>query len=135
MLRFANSIFSTNWDNRVIDRVEISVAEEIGVEGRWEYYDKSGQVRDMLQNHLLQILSLVAMEPPLSLSAESIRSEKLKVLKSLRFINKSNVHDHTVRAQYVANTLANGKKYLVIWKRWVLIRHLQQKLLLLSKPM
>lgn len=64
MLRFANSIFSTNWDNRVIDRVEISVAEEIGVEGRWEYYDKSGQVRDMLQNHLLQILSLVAMEPP-----------------------------------------------------------------------
>ncbi|HAT1771919.1 TPA: glucose-6-phosphate dehydrogenase [Legionella pneumophila] len=110
VLRFANSIFSTNWDNRVIDRVEISVAEEIGVEGRWEYYDKSGQVRDMLQNHLLQILSLVAMEPPLSLSAESIRSEKLKVLKSLRFINKSNVHDHTVRAQYVANALANGKK-------------------------
>ncbi|HAT1596000.1 TPA: glucose-6-phosphate dehydrogenase [Legionella pneumophila] len=110
VLRFANSIFSTNWDNRVIDRVEISVAEEIGVEGRWEYYDKSGQVRDMLQNHLLQILSLIAMEPPLSLSAESIRSEKLKVLKSLRFINKSNVHDHTVRAQYVANNLSNGKK-------------------------
>ncbi|KGP63028.1 glucose-6-phosphate dehydrogenase [Legionella norrlandica] len=112
VLRFANSIFSTNWDNRVIDRIEIAVAEEIGVEGRWEYYDKSGQVRDMLQNHLLQILSLIAMEPPLSLSAESIRNEKLKVLKSLRFINKTNVHDHTIRAQYVANHLINGKKIL-----------------------
>lgn len=100
VLRFANSIFSGNWDQRFIDKVEITVAEEIGVEGRWDYYDKSGQVRDMLQNHLLQILSLVAMEPPLNLSAESIRNEKLKVLKSLRVINEFNVNDLTVRAQY-----------------------------------
>ncbi|MCL5272367.1 MAG: glucose-6-phosphate dehydrogenase (NADP(+)), partial [Gammaproteobacteria bacterium] len=101
VLRFANFMFSSNWDHRVIDKVEITVAEEIGVEGRWEYYDKSGQVRDMLQNHVLQILALVAMEPPSSLSSEDIRSEKLKVLKSLRLINQSNVCDHTVRAQYI----------------------------------
>lgn len=108
VLRFANSVFSSNWDHRVIDKVEITVAEEVGVEGRWDYYDNSGQVRDMLQNHLLQILSLVAMDPPLSLSAESIRSEKLKVLKSLRPINVENVLEHTVRAQYVKSTI-NGR--------------------------
>jgi glucose-6-phosphate 1-dehydrogenase len=103
VLRFANSIFSSNWDHRVIDKVEITLAEEIGVEGRWDYYDKSGQVRDMLQNHVLQILSLVAMDPPLSLASEDIRSEKLKVLKSLRPINESNVGTHTVRAQYATH--------------------------------
>lgn len=108
VLRFANSIFSSSWDHHFIDKVEITVAEEIGVEGRWEYYDQSGQVRDMLQNHLLQIVALVAMEPPLNLSAESIRSEKLKVLKSLRFINKVNIQDHAVRAQY-ASSVIKGK--------------------------
>ncbi|BCA94100.1 glucose-6-phosphate 1-dehydrogenase [Legionella antarctica] len=105
VLRFANLIFSSNWDNQFIDKVKITVAEEIGVEGRWNYYDQSGQVRDMLQNHLLQILSLVAMEPPLDLSAESIRSEKLKVLKSLRMISKANIQDHAVRAQYAGNVI------------------------------
>ncbi|KTD05912.1 glucose-6-phosphate 1-dehydrogenase [Legionella gratiana] len=108
VLRFANAIFSSNWDNQSIDKVEITVAEEVGVEGRWAYYDKSGQVRDMLQNHLLQILSLLAMEPPMSLSAECIRSEKLKVLKSLRSISDLQVHDHTIRAQYVGNVI-NGQ--------------------------
>lgn len=105
VLRFANSIFSSNWDHRVIDKVEITLAEEIGVERRWDYYDKSGQVRDMLQNHVLQILALVAMDPPLSLASEDIRSEKLKVLKSLRPINETNVCTHTIRAQYVASSL------------------------------
>ncbi len=105
VLRFANLIFSSNWDHQFIDKVKITVAEEIGVEGRWNYYDQSGQVRDMLQNHLLQILSLVAMEPPVDLSAESIRSEKLKVLKSLRMINKVNIQDHAVRAQYAGNVI------------------------------
>ncbi|MFT4058669.1 MAG: glucose-6-phosphate dehydrogenase [Legionella sp.] len=109
VLRFANAIFSLNWDQRVIDKVEISVAEEVGVEGRWSYYDKSGQVRDMLQNHLLQIVALVAMDPPMSLSADCIRSEKLKVLRSLRFIDDANVHDQTIRAQYVGNVI-NGQK-------------------------
>ncbi|HHT0593052.1 TPA: glucose-6-phosphate dehydrogenase [Legionella anisa] len=105
VLRFANAIFSSNWDNQAIDKVEITVAEEVGVEGRWGYYDRSGQVRDMLQNHLLQILSLLAMEPPMSLSAECIRSEKLKVLKSLRPISDTHVHEHTVRAQYAGNMI------------------------------
>lgn len=100
VLRFANAVFSANWDHRVIDKVEVTVAEEIGVEGRWEYYDKSGHARDMLQNHLLQIVSLVAMDPPLSLAAENIRVEKLKVLKSLRPINASNVHEYCLRGQY-----------------------------------
>ncbi len=107
VLRFANFMFSSNWDHRVIDKVEITVAEEIGVEGRWDYYDKSGQVRDMLQNHVLQVLALIAMEPPASLSSEDIRSEKLKVLKSLRLINQTNVSDHTVRAQYSSNLVKN----------------------------
>lgn len=109
VLRFANAIFSSNWDRGAIDKIEITVAEEVGVEGRWSYYDKSGQVRDMLQNHLLQIVALVAMEPPMSLSAECIRSEKLKVLKSLRFIDATSVHEQTVRAQYVSN-MVNGQK-------------------------
>lgn len=107
ILRFANSIFSTNWDHQVIDKIEITVAEEIGVEGRWDYYDKSGHARDMLQNHLLQIVSLIAMDPPLSLSPDSIRSEKLKVLKALRPISATNVHHYSLRAQY-ANNVING---------------------------
>ncbi|WP_298628140.1 glucose-6-phosphate dehydrogenase [uncultured Legionella sp.] len=107
VLRFANFMFLSNWDHQVIDKIEITVAEEIGVEGRWDYYDRSGQVRDMLQNHVLQILSLVAMEPPSSLSAEHIRNEKLKVLQSLRLINQGNVCAQTVRAQYASNFINN----------------------------
>ncbi|MDR3501045.1 MAG: glucose-6-phosphate dehydrogenase [Legionella sp.] len=109
VLRFANAIFSSNWDQGMIEKVEISVAEEVGVEGRWSYYDKSGQMRDMLQNHLLQIVALVAMEPPMSLSADCIRSEKLKVLKSLRFINDAHVHEQTIRAQYISNSIKGQK--------------------------
>lgn len=101
-LRFANSIFATNWDHNCIDHVQISVAESVGIEGRWGYFDEAGQMRDMVQNHLLQILTLVAMEPPSNLDADSIRDEKLKVLKSLRPIDASNVRQNTVRGQYVA---------------------------------
>lgn len=99
-LRFANSIFATNWDHNSIDHVQITVAESVGIEGRWGYFDEAGQMRDMVQNHLLQILSLIAMEPPASLDADSIRDEKLKVLKSLRPIDASNVRENTVRGQY-----------------------------------
>ncbi|AHE67303.1 glucose-6-phosphate dehydrogenase [Legionella oakridgensis] len=99
-LRFANTIFASNWDRTMIDHVQISVAEEVGVEGRWEYYDDAGQMRDMVQNHLLQILSLIAMEPPANLDADSIRDEKLKVLKALRPIDAGNVSEKTVRGQY-----------------------------------
>lgn len=101
-LRFANSIFATNWDHNCIDHVQISVAESVGIEGRWGYFDEAGQMRDMVQNHLLQILTLIAMEPPANLDADSIRDEKLKVLKALRPIDASNVRQNTVRGQYVA---------------------------------
>ncbi len=101
-LRFANSIFATNWDHNCIDHVQISVAESVGIEGRWGYFDDAGQMRDMVQNHLLQILSLVAMEPPTTLDADSIRDEKLKVLKALRPINASNISESIVRGQYTA---------------------------------
>ncbi|MBW6520736.1 MAG: glucose-6-phosphate dehydrogenase [Desulfoarculaceae bacterium] len=101
-LRFANSIFITNWDHDTIDHVQITVAEEVGIEGRWGYFDQSGQLRDMVQNHLIQILTLVAMEPPANMDGDSIRNEKLKVLKALRPITVDNAHEKTVRGQYAA---------------------------------
>ncbi len=107
-LRFANSIFTTNWDHNTIDHVQITVAEEVGIEGRWGYFDQSGQLRDMLQNHLLQILTLVAMEPPVSLDGDAIRSEKLKVLKALRPITRNNAEANSVRGQYAAGFLKGG---------------------------
>lgn len=107
-LRFANSLFSTNWDHNCIDHVQITVAESVGIEGRWGFYEDTGQMRDMVQNHLLQILSLLAMEPPTDLTAENIRDEKLKVIKALRTIDRSNVHEKTVRGQYTKGHL-NGQ--------------------------
>ncbi len=101
-LRFANSIFTTNWNHNTIDHIQITVGEEVGIEGRWDYFDKTGQLRDMLQNHLLQILTFIAMEPPVNLEAASIHSEKIKVLKALRPITKRNVEEKTVRGQYTA---------------------------------
>ena len=100
MLRFANALFTTNWDRNSIDHVQITVAESVGIEGRGSFYDEIGQMRDMIQSHLLQILSLLAMEPPADLSAESIRAEKLKVIKALSPIDRTNVKDKTVRGQY-----------------------------------
>jgi glucose-6-phosphate 1-dehydrogenase len=104
-LRFANSIFTTNWDHNTIDHIQITVAEEVGIEGRFDYFDKTGQLRDMLQNHLLQILTFIAMEPPVNLEAKSIRNEKIKVLEALRPITLSNVEEKTVRGQYSAGFL------------------------------
>lgn len=115
-LRFANSLFVNNWDNRTIDHVEITVAEEVGIEGRWGYFDQAGQMRDMIQNHLLQILCMIAMSPPSDLTADSIRDAKVKVLKSLRRIDRSNVREKTVRGQYTAG-FAQGKKFRAIWKK------------------
>jgi glucose-6-phosphate 1-dehydrogenase len=82
-LRFANSLFETQWNQNHISHVEITVAEQVGIEGRWGYFDQAGQLRDMIQNHLLQLLCLIAMDPPSDLSADSIRDEKVKVLKAL----------------------------------------------------
>ncbi len=100
VLRFANSLFTNNWDRNCIDHVQITVAESVGIEGRWGFYDEAGQMRDMVQSHLLQILSLLAMEPPADLSAESVRAEKLKVVKALKAINRENIKDKVIRGQY-----------------------------------
>ena len=107
VLRFANSLFTTNWDRNSIDHVQITVAESVGIEGRWGFYDDAGQMRDMIQNHLLQVLSLLAMEPPADLSADSIRLEKLKAIKALVPIDRMNIKDKTVRGQY-ADGYLNG---------------------------
>ena len=106
VLRFANSLFTNNWDRNHVDHVQITVAESVGIEGRWGFYDEAGQMRDMVQNHLLQILSLLAMEPPADLSADSIRDEKLKVLKALLPITRQNIKEKTVRGQYTEGFLA-----------------------------
>ena len=106
-LRFGNILFEPLWNSAHIDHVQITASETIGVEGRGAYYDTSGALRDMVQNHLLQLLCLVAMEPPARLQADAVRDEKLKVLKSLARIDDSNVAQFTVRGQYKAGA-ANG---------------------------
>ncbi|MBL4596488.1 MAG: glucose-6-phosphate dehydrogenase [Robiginitomaculum sp.] len=102
VLRFANTLFEPLWSHNNVDHVQITVAEDIGLEGRAGYYDRSGAVRDMVQNHLLQLLCLTAMEPPNSLDADEIRTEKIKVLKALKGFDTNTVKSNTVRAQYTA---------------------------------
>jgi glucose-6-phosphate 1-dehydrogenase len=103
-LRFANSLFETQWNQNHISHVEITVAEKVGIEGRWGYFDQAGQLRDMIQNHLLQLLCLIAMDPPSDLSADSIRDEKVKVLKALAPITGEQLSQQVVRGQYVAGS-------------------------------
>jgi glucose-6-phosphate 1-dehydrogenase len=107
-LRFANSMFETVWNRAHIDHVQITVAETVGVEGRGAYFDRAGALRDMVQNHILQLLCLVAMEPPTRLDAHSVRDEKLKVLNSLRPLEGAEVAQRTVRGQYRAG-VADGR--------------------------
>ena len=104
-LRFANTLFEPLWNNLAIDHVEITVAETVGVGDRWPYYDDYGALRDMLQNHMLQLLCLVAMEPPASLDPDSVRNEKVKVLRSLRPYTRQMATDWSVRGQYTAGVV------------------------------
>lgn len=103
-LRFANNLFASQWDQNHISHVEITVAESVGVEGRWSYFDGAGQLRDMVQSHLLQLLCLLAMDPPSDLSPDSIRDEKVKVLKALSPLTPERIPTHLVRGQYTAGT-------------------------------
>lgn len=108
--RFSNSILEPLWNRRYIHHVEITNAETVGVEKRGGYYDKSGALRDMFQSHLLQVVSLIAMEPPITASAEDIRDEKVKALKSLRLMkDEKTILENTLKGQYVASTI-DGKK-------------------------
>ena len=100
VFRFGNSIFEPTWNRRYIDYVQITVAEELGVELRGGYYDHSGVLRDMVQNHILSVLSLIAMEPPSSISGDSVRNEKVKVLEAIRPMSPEDVISSTVRGQY-----------------------------------
>jgi glucose-6-phosphate 1-dehydrogenase len=99
-LRFANTLFEPLWNNLTIDHVQITVAETEGVGERWPYYDEYGALRDMLQNHMLQLLCLVAMEPPADMEPDSVRNEKVKVLRSLRRFTRVDASEKTVRGQY-----------------------------------
>jgi glucose-6-phosphate 1-dehydrogenase len=100
VMRFGNAIFESTWNNRYIDSVQITVAEDLGVGTRGKFWEEAGMLRDIVQNHMMQLLSLVAMEPPVRIKADAIRDEKVKVLQSIRPIPIQNLDHHVIRGQY-----------------------------------
>ena len=109
VLRFANNIFERSWNAQEIDNIQITVSESLGVGTRGNFYDKYGALKDMVQNHLLQLLCLIAMEPPVTLDADQVRDEKLKVLKALRPFTKETIKTDTVRGQYTRGKSSEGQ--------------------------
>jgi glucose-6-phosphate 1-dehydrogenase len=114
VLRFANAIFEPLWNTRYIDHVQITASEPLGVEGRGPYYEGAGALRDMVQNHLLQLLCLVAMEPPTDLTADAVRDEKVKVVRSLRPMTGAEVAENVIRGQYAAGAI--GGKNVIAYR-------------------
>ncbi len=100
VLRFANSIFESQWNQQYIDHIQISISESLGVERRAGFYEQVGAFRDMMQNHLLQLLCIVAMEPPSKMEPDAVRDEKVKVIKALRPIEGKDIHEKVIRGQY-----------------------------------
>lgn len=105
-LRFANSIFEPMWNQKYIDHVQITVAESIGIEGRGDYFEEAGIIRDIIQNHAMQVMTLIAMEPPATLDPDAVRDEKVKVLRSIASMSASEVLSRTARGQYSASAVA-----------------------------